>query len=178
MRKSQKYLVMMGLAMAMAAVPMTSYGGFFKSAKTEAAEETAVKYEFKSGETVIAMGGEAEAVIKALGTPVKPVFEQDSCAYQGKDKAYVYGGFELDTHRVDGKERITSVYFLDDTVSTPEGIKIGSKKKDVTDTYGTGYDKEEEKFGTYSYTAGTAQLKIYTTGGVVDGIEYLVVSEK
>ena len=174
MKGFRKYLAVAVAVTAMAATSITSYGGIFNSTK----QEETVKYEFKSGETVIAMGAEAEGTVKALGKTAKAVFEQDSCAYQGKDKVYTYAGFEMSTYPVNGKECIASVYFLDDTVATPEGIKIGSKKKDVTDTYGTEYDKQEEKFGTYSYSAGTAQLRIYTTNGVVDGIEYLVISGK
>lgn len=178
MRKVKKYLVTAGLAAAVAAMPMTSYGGIFKSTKAEATQTETVKYEFKSGENVIAMGAEAAPVIKALGKTAKAVFEADSCAYQGKDKVYTYAGFELNTYPVDGKERIASVYFLDDSVATPEGIKIGSKAGDVVNAYGKEYDKEEQKFGTYSYSTDTTQLRIYTTKDVVDGVEYLVKTVK
>lgn len=178
MRNVKKYLVTAGLAAAVAAMPMTSYAGIFKSAKAETAREEAVKYEFKSGETVMAMGAEAAPVIKALGKTAKAVFEADSCAYQGKDKVYTYAGFELSTYPVDGKECVASVYFLDDSVATPEGIKIGSKAQDVVNAYGKEYNKDEQKFGTYSYVADTAELRIYTTKDVVDGIEYLVKAAK
>lgn len=178
MKSVKKYLVMAAVAASIAAVPVTAYGGIFKStknAKTETAKTETVTYEFKSGETVIAMGAEAADVIKALGKTSKPVFEQDSCAYQGKDKVYTYAGFEMSTYPVNKKECIASIYLLDDSVETPEGIKIGSKVKDVVKAYGKEYDKQEEKFGTYVYKAGTTELRIYTTKDVVDGIEYLVV---
>lgn len=178
MKKVRKYLAAAGLAAVMAAMPLTSYGAIFKSTKTETAQTETVKYEFKSGETVIAMGAEAAPVIKALGKPSKNVFEVDSCAYQGKDKVYTYGGFELSTYPADGKECIASVYLTDDSVATPEGIKLGSKAQDVVNAYGKDYNKEEEKLGTYFYSTDTADLRIYTTKGVVDGIEYLVKPAK
>ena len=178
MRGVKRYLAAAGLAAAVAAVPVTSYGGIFKSVKTESAQTETVKYEFKSGETVVAMGAEADPVIKALGKTAKPVFEADSCAYQGKDKVYTYTGFELTTYPVNGKDCIASVYFLDETVATPEGIKIGSKAADVVNVYGNGYNKDEQKFGTYSYSTDTAELRIYTTKDVVDGVEYLVKAAK
>lgn len=178
MKKAKRYLMTAGLAAAIMAMPMTAYGGIFKKAQTEVSQTETVKYEFKSGETTIAMGAEAGEVMKALGNPVKPVFEQESCAYQGKDKVYTYSGFEVSTYPSGKKEYISSVYLLDSTVATPEGVKIGSKEKDVVDAYGKDYDKEEVKFGTYAYTTDTALLKIYTTKGVVDGIEYLVNVKK
>lgn len=168
------YGAVLALTLAMAAVPGTSYGGFFNKAKEETVQEETVKYQFKSGDTMIIMGAEAGDIVKALGNTTKAVFEQDSCAYQGKDRVYTYAGFEMSTYPVDGRECIASVYFLDNTVSTPEGIRIGSTRKEVTDTYGMEYDQDEARFGTYSYTCGTARLKIYTTKDVVDGIEYLV----
>lgn len=178
MKKLGKYLVMAGLAAALSVAPMTSYAGIWENAKKDSAQTETVAYEFKSGDTVIAMGAEAATVVKALGKPAKAVFEADSCAYQGKDKVYTYAGFELNTYPVDGKERIASVYFLDDSVATPEGIKIGSKAKDVVDAYGKEYNKEEQKLGTYSYSTDTAELRIYTTKDVVDGVEYLVKAAK
>jgi len=178
MRKVRKYLAAAGLAAAVAAMPITSYGGILKGANTETAQTETVKYEFKSGETVIAMGAEAAPAIKALGKTAKAVFEAESCAYQGKDKVYTYAGFEMSTYPVNGKECIASVYFLDDSVATPEGIKIGSKARDVVNAYGKEYKKEEQKFGTYSYSTDTAELRIYTTKDVVDGVEYLVKTAK
>ena len=162
MKKLRKYLVMAGLAVALAAAPMTSYAEIWGNAKKDSTQT----------ET------EAASVVKALGKPAKAVFEVDSYAYQGKDKVYTYAGFELNTYPVDGKERIASVYFLDDSVATPEGIKIGSKAKDVVDAYGKEYNKEEQKLGTYSYSTDTAELRIYTTKDVVDGVEYLVKAAK
>ena len=178
MKNVRKYLAAAGLTAAVAAMPITAYGGIFKSAKAESAQAEDVKYEFKSGETVIAMGAEAAPAVKALGATTKAVFEAGSCAYQGKDKVYTYTGFELTTYPVNGKDCIASVYFLDETVATPEGIKIGSKAADVVNVYGNGYNKDEQKFGTYSYSTDTAELRIYTTKDVVDGVEYLVKAAK
>lgn len=169
----RKMLAAAGIVMLTAAMPMTSYAfGWKNSAKeTTAAQETV--YDFVSGTVTVSMNAEAAPVLKALGT-AKKTFEQDSCAYQGKDKVYTYDGFEISTYPVKGVERIASVYFLDETVSTPEGIKIGSKKQEVIDAYGSNY---KEEFGVYRYSAGSAELVIYTTNNVVDAIEYLVITQ-
>lgn len=169
----ERLAVAAGIMVLAAATPMTSYAfGWKNSAKeTAAAQETA--YDFVSGTVKVSMGTEAAPVLKELGA-AKKTFEQDSCAYQGKDMVYTYDGFEISTYPVKGKETIASVYFLDDTVSTPEGIRIGSKKQDVIDAYGKEY---KEEFGVYRYSAGQTELVIYTTNGIVDAVEYLVITQ-
>lgn len=179
MKKSLKRLVVLALAASMtvsAALPALAGAGPAASQKTETKEEE-VKYEFKSGETVIPMGAEAAGILAALGKAISTL-ESDSCAYQGKKKVYTYSGFELSTYPVKKKDCVESVYIFDASISTPEGIKIGSTKKEVLAVYGDAYNADEAKFGTYTYTAGNTQLKIYTTKDVVDGIEYLVIPEK
>lgn len=178
MKKVSKYLVIAGMTAAVAATPMTSYGFSFWGSKAKA-ETTAAAveektYDFKVGETVISMGAESAPVIKALGK-AEDTFETDSCAYQGKDIVYMYKGYDLSTYPVSGKYYISSVYFTDNTVSTPEGIKIGSTTQDVINAYGKDY---EESFGVYRYKAGKTELAIYTTNGVVDAVEYLVITEQ
>ncbi len=179
MKRGRKTLVTLGIAAVLAAAPVTQSYALFAVGNTQKLEprtETEVEYAFKSGETVIAMGAEAAGILSALGQP-SSTFERESCAYQGKDKVYTYEGFELSTYPVDGKDYVSSVYLLDDTAATQEGIKIGSSKEDVLRVYGDGYDAEEAKFGTYTYTDDGAQLKVYTRNDVVDGIEYLVVPQ-
>lgn len=176
MKKTKKLLTVLGISMALAAAPTTAFGFGWKSAKSAAAETTAaseLKYEFKTDKAVIAVGAEAAPILKELGT-AKKTFEQDSCAYQGKDKVYSYDGFDICTYPVNGKDYISAIYIMDDTVSTPEGIKIGSSKQDVINAYGKEY---KEEFGVYRYTAGNTELSIYTTNQVVDSIEYLVLTK-
>lgn len=170
----RKTLAILGLSMAFAAAPTTAFGFGWKGAgkeTTAAAEETA--YVFKTEKAEISVGAEAAPILKALGTP-KSTFEQDSCAYQGKDKVYQYDGFDICTYPVKGKDYISAVYLMDDTAVTPEGIKIGSTKQEVLNAYGNEYTEE---FGVYRYTAGSTQLSIYTTNQVVDSIEYLVIAK-
>ncbi len=143
-----------------------------KDQQTEQEEPTA--YYFQYNDTQIFVDTEAEPVLKALGDPEK-TFEQDSCAYQGKDIIYTYPGFELGIYPVDGQNRISSVYILDDTAATPEGIKYGSTVEEVLKAYG---DQYTEEFGVYRYYLGNSELSIYTTNGLVDGIEYQIAPVK
>ncbi len=153
-----------------AAVP--TYAGWFDwiNKTGAAAEQEKTEYSFFYKETQIKMDAEAAAIVSALGTPEKTL-EQDSCAYQGKDTVYVYPGFEMGVYPAGGVDKVSYVTLVDDTVATPEGIKIGSKAEDVTAAYGK--DCEEE-FGVYRYTLGNSLLSIFTTNGVVDGVEYQI----
>lgn len=175
MQKTKRILTMAVLSAALCAAPITAFGFGWKSTKTEtaaAAEEAG--YSFKTGETVISIGAEAAPILKALGTP-KKTFEQDSCAYQGKDKVYSYEGFDVCTWMVDGKECINAIYLMDGTVATPEGVKIGSTRQDVINAYGK---DDTESYGVCRYTIGNTELSFYTTNQVVDSIEYLLVVTK
>lgn len=80
---------------------------------------------FASGSVKFGIFDEAEPVLSALGEPVNGTFESESCAYQGKDFFYYYDGFELMVNDVDGTLRITGITLSDDTVQTPQGLKIG-----------------------------------------------------
>ena len=157
---------------ALAATPVPAYAwGFSFGAKAE--EKAEESYVFRSGETDIVMGGDSAPVVRALGTPLD-TFEADSCAYQGKDIIYSYSGFELGTHPDGGVDVISSVYVLDPAVSTPEGLQLGDPKSEITKLYGKGYTLEN---GVYRYVKGSSELAIYTTGGIVDAIEYTAIAE-
>lgn len=139
--------------------------------KTETtAEQEKTEYSFLYKETQVKMNAEAAAIVAALGTPEKTL-EQDSCAYQGKDTVYVYPGFEMGVYPAGGVAKVSYVTLVDDTVATPEGIKIGSKVEDVTAAYGKNY---EEEFGVYRYTLGNSLLSIFTKDGLVEGVEYQI----
>ena len=81
---------------------------------------------YASGEVKFGILDPAADVLTALGEP-DSTFESNSCAYQGKDKFYYYDGFEVLVNDVDGTERITGITIADDTVSNPQGVKIGMK---------------------------------------------------
>ncbi len=128
-------------------------------------------YEFVYGETRIVLAEDASAALSALGE-ADSVFEQDSCAYQGKDRVYSYSDFELSTYPSGKEERIASVYFLNDKVQTEEGIKIGSAYDDMVKAYGRNYTEENE---VYRYVRQGTELSFYMKNGKIDAVEYLAV---
>ena len=44
--------------------------------------------------------------------------EIPSCAFAGTDKVYTYAGMEITVATIDNKDKVYSVYFIDDSVET------------------------------------------------------------
>lgn len=132
------------------------------------------KYVFTYGEVRLPMNEEFSALREALGEPTT-YFEAQSCAFDGLDKTFTYPGIELVTYPVEGVDYISDIYFLDESVSTAEGLHIGSTLEEVEAAYGT--DHTADDFGFYyTYTDGDTQLKFGVEDGVVTEIEYLALN--
>lgn len=121
----------------------------------EQPQEKAVEYRgyaFVYEGAVIEMDADAAPVVEQLGEP-DSYFEAPSCAFEGIDKMYTYGGFELDTYPMEDKDYISAVIFKDDTLATIEGIGIGDSVSRLEEVYGTQWNDEDgmivyEKDGT------------------------------
>ncbi len=111
---------------------------------------------------------EASAVLDALGEPLS-FMEAPSCAFQGTDRIYGFGSYEITTYEKDGKEYIYDIYFLDDSVTTDEGIYIGCTKADMEAAYGTSY---EEASGSYTYKKDGMTLQFLTENDTIIAIRY------
>ena len=96
----------------------------------------------------------ADPVLSALGEPIG-TFEADSCAYIGKAIFYYYPGFELTVNEVEGTNRITAVAVVDDTVITPQGLRIYDEEEKLLSLLGG-----TEENGVYTYQSGQTLLLI------------------
>ena len=96
----------------------------------------------------------ADEVLLALGQPIG-VFEADSCAYIGKDVFYYYPGFELTVNEVDGQNVVTAIAVVDDTVVTPQGLRIYDEEEKLLSILGGA-----EENGVYTYESGKTILLI------------------
>lgn len=135
--------------------------------------ENDTSFFFTHNDLKIKMNAEAEPILEALGEP-KEFFEQPSCAYQGMDKFYYFGGFEINTYQKDDIDFILYLGVLDDSVSTPEGVTIGSSFEDMKKAYGEDYS---QKNNFYAYTSGQTKLQFIVEDGVITGINYNAIVE-
>ena len=121
----------------------------------------------------IMMHAEAAPILEALGEPVSYT-ESASCAFTGLDKTYYFGGFYLETYPIDDVDYVNSVWLVDDSSTTPEGIYIGASKAEVEAAYGA-----ENFNGTNAYrmTGTTSILTIILDGDLVTSIQYDAIIE-
>lgn len=144
------------------------------------AEETTAAAVSHSGFTFIANGIEigmnepAAPIVEALGS-ASNYFESPSCAFQGIDKTYTYSGFELYTYPKNKVDYVSSIYILDESVSTKEGIHLGSALEEMTAAYGSDY---KEDLGAYTYTKDKSTLTFIIDNGTVSSIEYVAIVKK
>ncbi len=140
-------------------------GGETKPAGNQTAEQI---FSFTHKGVEMKLADPAEPIIKALGEPMKYT-ESASCAFDGLDKSYYYGSFYLETYPQGDKDFVYGWWFADDSVSTPEGIYIGSAQADVEKAYGA-----ENFNGTNAFAVkkGNGTLTIILDKGLVTSIQY------
>ena len=127
------------------------------------------EYVFRSGDTVVSIDQDMAEVLAALGEP-KEYFEAESCAFEGLDKTYTYSGFVITTRPDGEKDFVNSIALTDDSVTTPEGVYIGSPAADVAAAYGQSPGATDTFL---PYAKGNTALNFVLSGGKVISIEYL-----
>ncbi len=99
------------------------------------------------------------------------VMEVPSCAFEGTDKAYNYGTFELTAYNEGNGEIIYSIYLLDPNVATDEGLYLGDTLSRAQELYGEDYERKDTQI---TYTAGNTMLILILQGDSIASIEYRV----
>lgn len=136
-------------------------------------DENSEGYVFEYNGTKVAMNGKADPILENLGEYID-YFEAESCAFGGLDKIYTYGGFELHTYETDGVDHVASVIFLDDSVSTKEGIYLYCGLDDVLLIYGDNHTKSS---GMYTYELDKSKISFLVEDDKVVSIEYAAITE-
>ena len=124
----------------------------------ESNENTTYTFSYNSKNLVL---GE-EFKKEEIGEPLD-YSEVASCAFEGLDKTYTYEHFELTTFPDGDKDKIYSIYFLDNEITTNEGIKIGDTKEDLISKYGDNL---------YAYKIDKTSLKFIIEDNSIISIEY------
>lgn len=129
-------------------------------------------YLFEADGVLMGMHEDAVHVLPALGD-ADNYYETPSCAFLGMDRQYTYSGYMITTYEENGREYLYDIYFLDETISTPEGIRIGSKEEEMIAAYGEGYI---EDFGMYTYVKEQSKLQFLVVDGMVTSIDYTALT--
>lgn len=139
--------------------------------QTTPVESESFMFTYKS--TDIAMKAEAAPILAALGEPMSYT-EETSCAFEGLDKTYYFGSFYITTYPDGDTDRIFSLWFADDSITTAEGIYIGASEAQVTAAYGAdGYNGSNA----YIMNSPDCKLTVIIQDGVVSAILYDAVFE-
>lgn len=132
-------------------------------------EESSLKgYTYSYEGVDIEIDALAAPLVEALGEPLS-YFEAKSCAFEGLDKMYTYSSFELDTYPTGDDDFVSAVIFKDDSISTPEGIRIGSTLDEVKRIYGEDF---KEDVGQIIYEKDGMHLVFIISEDIVASIEY------
>lgn len=137
---------------------------------------------YASGDVKFGVMDPAGEVLDALGEPLG-TFESDSCAYQGKDMFYYYDGFEVMVNDIDGTLRITGITLADDTVSNPQGVKIGMDMDEALALMGAPDYPESitvtQNGDVYKLVSGSTMLRLKAgDDGTLAAAEYCVAANQ
>lgn len=121
------------------------------------------------GHTIF-MDQEAGPLLYRLGAP-QGCSQEPSCAFDGMDTTYFHGSFYLTTYPAGSAEHISGLWFADDTVSTEEGIRIGSSREAVVEAYGADHFRGDSCI----LEKGNTMLTIILTDDIVSSIEYSLI---
>ncbi len=127
------------------------------------------EYTFAYNGTAVRIGEDGNATAAALGAYTDYI-EEDSCGGEGPDKSFVYPGFRYDTVMQNGVDRIVRIVLTDDSVATPQGVKIGDAKSAVVAAYGDGYIETAD--GNLVYSDGYTRITFGIRDGKVTAIHY------
>lgn len=129
------------------------------------------EYTFTYKGTKLYIGMDAEEAVNALKDYLKgePTVTA-SCAFEGNDYKYFYGSFYLCTGTLNGKDIVDAFWFVDDTITTDEGLAIGDSKEKVEQLYGSeGYNG----INAYIFEGDPCWLTIILEGDMVSSIQYV-----
>jgi len=125
-------------------------------------------FSFTMGSSVIHMDMEINQVIGLLGEP-NAVFEQPSCAFDGIDRVFSFPGVQFHTYPEGDLDFVHTINIRDDSLTTVNGIFLGSSLGDVVSAYGNNYTHE---FGMFTFTRGLTSLSFLIEDDMVVGILY------
>ena len=127
------------------------------------------EYAFAYNGHAVRIGEDGKALSETLGAYID-YRESGSCGAEQSDKEFYYPGFRYDTVWSNGADRIVRIVLTDDSVATPQGVKIGDAKSAVIAAYGDKYIETAD--GSLVYSDANTKLMFGIRDGVVTAIHY------
>jgi len=128
-------------------------------------------FTFTTQGVTIHMDQNMEEVLDQLGEPLG-IFEAPSCAFDGIDRIFSFPGVQIHTYPLDDLDFVHTISIRDDSVTTANGIYLGSSWNDVLAAYGSEYDQD---FGMFRFTIGQTTLSFFIEDDMVTGILYELI---
>jgi len=132
------------------------------------ATQTTKGYVFAEKGIQVEVDGDMSGYLETLGEPAS-YFEAASCAFEGLDKVYTYNSYVIKTYPQGNKDLVSDIILMDDSVTTVEGICIGSDAAAVEKAYGTTYT---ENGNMHVYSKDGMKLGIIIENDAVTSIQY------
>lgn len=136
--------------------------------ETQASVLELSKYYYEHEHQKIYIAQKIDEAVAILGDNYE-YFEAPSCASDGIDMFYYYQNLTVMANEVNGEKLVAQIYFKNDTVATPEGIRISSPYADVVSQYGTDYNMNGTAL---EYSDKNTLLVIDVKDGKAASIEY------
>lgn len=93
-------------------------------------------YSFTAGGVTLTVGQSA-SVIGQLGTPTATDESPYCGGVAGVTRRYTFSGYTVETQPTEKQEIISQISLTDDSVQTPEGVRIGGTHDDIIKKMGT-----------------------------------------
>ena len=126
-------------------------------------------FEFRS--TSIHLGQNMAEILNAIGEPLG-VHETPSCAFDGFDRIFMFPGVQFHTFPDGDDDFLQIISIWDDSVTTCEGVFLGSGWEDVLAAYGTDYSQD---FSIFTFERGGTTLSFFVESDVVVEISYSLI---
>lgn len=93
---------------------------------------------YNNGELMLTPGDKFNAEAGSLAETTA-YMEAASCYFDGLDKVFTYGGYEVTTFPKEDGDYIQDINISSETIKTDKGIGVGSSLTDVENAYGKDY---------------------------------------
>ncbi|MCL2404071.1 MAG: hypothetical protein FWC92_00855 [Defluviitaleaceae bacterium] len=142
--------------------------GSYDDNEADAAHTLAFGFTLIYNSVTIQMDQDMAYLLTLLGEPLG-IFEAPSCAFDGIDRIFGFPGIQIHTYPDGDLDRVHTISFLDDSITTSEGITLGNSLDDVLAAYGSNYEQDTNMF---TFTIDRTTLSFFIEDDMVTGIIY------